>query len=199
MQDIGRRIKVCLIVVAVTLSGSFIMSGCGKMVTTTRVTGSAKPEPVQTHVPEVVSEPPLPVIEETKEIALQEDVNKESPKGVAKPGDKVKVISDIFFDFDRYIIRDESKKALTDNAAIFREKKFKKIVIEGHCDERGTTDYNIALGERRADAAKRYISSLGIDATKVSIISFGREKPFCKEHNEDCWQNNRRAHFVLTE
>jgi peptidoglycan-associated lipoprotein len=70
------------------------------------------------------------------------------------------------------------------------------VTIEGHCDERGSTEYNIGLGERRAQAAKNYLISLGISATRMDTVSWGKERPFCSEHDESCWQQNRRAHFV---
>ena len=75
--------------------------------------------------------------------------------------------------------------------------KDSKILIQGHCDERGTLEYNIALGERRAQSAKKYLIDLGIDPSRISTISYGKEKPFCTDHNEECWQENRRAHFAI--
>ncbi|MCC6544776.1 MAG: peptidoglycan-associated lipoprotein Pal [Nitrospirae bacterium] len=110
-----------------------------------------------------------------------------------------KDVKDIFFDFDEYTLRDESKSKLQDNASLLKVKKVKKVVIEGHCDERGTNEYNLALGERRAQSTKRYLTALGINPSNISTISFGEEKLFCSEQNEDCWQKNRRAHFILQE
>ena len=105
-------------------------------------------------------------------------------------------IGDIFFDYDRFSIRDDAKPILESNAAYMKGNKNLKIVIEGHCDERGSAEYNIALGERRASAAQKYLTDLGVDQSRVSIVSYGKEKPFCADHNEQCWQENRRAHFV---
>ena len=105
-------------------------------------------------------------------------------------------IGDIFFDYDRFSIRDDAKPVLEDNARYLKANKNLKIVIEGHCDERGAAEYNIALGERRASAAQKYLADLGIDQSRISIVSYGKEKPFCADHNEQCWQENRRAHFV---
>ncbi len=73
-----------------------------------------------------------------------------------------------------------------------------QILIEGHCDERGTGSYNLALGDRRANAAKEYLVSLGIDGSRIKTVSYGKERPFCTDSNESCWQQNRRAHLVIT-
>ena len=196
----GNRPKVYFIMITIVSSGVFILSGCGKRINTTKITGSDKPVISQEASHETVSEPPMPKIEETKEAELPVTPDKGNISSIssARPAGIVSSINDIFFDFDKYIIRDNLKKTLMDNSNLLKGRQLKKIVIEGHCDERGTTDYNLALGERRADATKRYLSSLGVDSSKIFIITFGKEKPFCKEHNEDCWQNNRRAHFVVT-
>ncbi len=103
---------------------------------------------------------------------------------------------DVYFDFDRYSIRADSKKALEDDAALLKADRLMKITIEGHCDERGPEEYNLALGQKRADAVKSYLKNLGIAPARIATISFGSEKPFCAEHNEACWQKNRTAHFV---
>ena len=189
------------------LLGMVLLSGCGKKVTTTRVSETMKPgaaEPARTagESVAVVSEPPVPRAEEPRESELRESEQKETPEKVAvKPPAAIRsgMVNDIYFDFDRYVIRTDARRALDENAGILKGRPVKKVVIEGHCDERGTTDYNLALGERRAEAARRYLTTLGVDASKISIISFGKEKPFCKEHNETCWQNNRRGHFMVTE
>ena len=205
----GRRTIVHFIMITIVSSGMIIMSGCGKKVTTTRMSETVKPAEVsQARGTETVAvpvpEPPVPKVEEPRELELKGEAARE--KKTIKPVEIVKGINeiykginDIYFDFDRYLIRDDARKTLDDNAGILKGKPLRKVVIEGHCDERGTTDYNIALGERRAEAAKRYLTTLGIDSSKISIISFGKEKPFCKEHNEACWQNNRRGHFAVAE
>lgn len=193
--------KIYFIMFSIITSGMLISSGCAKKVSTTQIGEPAKPEvevsqPLSPAVsPEVVSEPSIPKVEAVEEVALKEEPVKEMPQLQTR----LKAIDDIYFDFDRYLIRDDSRVTLLDNADILKKKSFKRLVIEGHCDERGTTDYNIALGERRAEATRRYIASLGIDSSKVSIISYGKERPFCAGRNEDCWQQNRRAHFVVTE
>lgn len=105
-------------------------------------------------------------------------------------------IKDAFFDFNKSTIRDDAREALTKDAEFLRSYPDIRITIEGHCDERGSTEYNIGLGQRRAQAAKNYLVSLGIAADRIDTVSWGKEHPFCTEHNEACWQQNRRAHLV---
>ena len=105
-------------------------------------------------------------------------------------------LKDIHFNFDQYGLDSNSKEALQQNASYLKQNPGIKIEIQGHCDERGTNNYNIALGERRASSTKRYLVSQGIDSSRINIISFGEEKPFCFDSNEGCWFQNRRAHFM---
>ena len=105
-------------------------------------------------------------------------------------------LSDIFFDFDRFAIRDDARSGLEVNAGLLKSRSGEKILIAGHCDERGTSAYNLVLGERRAQAAARYLQDLGVSSSQMQITSYGKERPFCDEHSEACWQSNRRAHFT---
>jgi peptidoglycan-associated lipoprotein len=108
------------------------------------------------------------------------------------------LLKDIHFDFDKYDIRPEDAEVLKASAAVLMESPRVKIQIEGHCDERGTVEYNLALGERRANSAKNYLSSLGISAVRISTISYGEERPLDPGHNETAWAKNRRCHFIIT-
>jgi peptidoglycan-associated lipoprotein len=107
-----------------------------------------------------------------------------------------KNVFDSYFDFNKADIRPDARDALAKTADFLRNYPQVRATIEGHCDERGSTEYNLALGDRRANATKQYLVSLGISADRLSTVSFGKEKPFCSEHNESCWQQNRRGHFV---
>jgi peptidoglycan-associated lipoprotein len=109
----------------------------------------------------------------------------------------LKEVRDAYFDYDKADIRPDAREALSKTADFLRNYPQLKITIEGHCDERGSTEYNLALGDRRASAVKQYLSSLGISADRLSTVSYGKEKPFCMESNEDCYQKNRRGHFVM--
>ncbi|MCI0404955.1 MAG: peptidoglycan-associated lipoprotein Pal [candidate division Zixibacteria bacterium] len=102
----------------------------------------------------------------------------------------------IYFDFDRYYIRDDAKAALENNARVLKGNANMRILIEGHCDERGTVEYNLALGERRAAAARQYLMDLGIEGSRISTISYGKERPVAFGHDESSWQQNRRDEFV---
>jgi peptidoglycan-associated lipoprotein len=106
-------------------------------------------------------------------------------------------VKDAFYDFNKSDIREDARQALTRTAEFLRSYPQVKVTIEGHCDERGSTEYNLGLGERRAQAAKNYLISLGIAAGRLETVSWGKERPFCTEHTEGCWQQNRRGHFVM--
>ena len=106
-------------------------------------------------------------------------------------------LKDIHFDFDKYNIRPGDAKALQANAKWMRTNPRYLILIEGHADERGTNEYNMALGDRRAKATLNYLLTLGVAANRITIISYGEERPLCAERNEPCWSKNRRAHFMV--
>lgn len=106
-------------------------------------------------------------------------------------------LKEIFFDFDRYDLRPEARETLKANADWLKANPSARVEIEGHCDERGTSEYNLALGAKRAQAARDYLVTLGIPAGRLSTISYGEELPACTEHNEACWQKNRRDRFVI--
>ncbi len=108
-------------------------------------------------------------------------------------------IEDIHFDFDKSDIRNDAKPVLKNLSQMLSANAKTNVTIEGNCDERGTSEYNLALGDRRANAAKSYLISLGIPSGKLKTISYGKEKPLCTESTEECWAKNRRDHFVLTE
>lgn len=107
-------------------------------------------------------------------------------------------LGDVYFDLDSSSIRDDAKAALTTNATWLKRWANTRINVEGHCDERGTAEYNLGLGERRASAVKAYLVELGVPAERVVIVSKGKEAPFCTDSNEACWQQNRRGHFIIT-
>jgi peptidoglycan-associated lipoprotein len=106
-------------------------------------------------------------------------------------------LGDAFFDYDRFSIRVDAMPVLDTNSGWLRANGNKTVLIEGHCDERGTLAYNLVLGEKRAQAAKKYLIEMGIPASQLLTTSYGETRPFCKQRNEDCYQQNRRAHFVM--
>jgi peptidoglycan-associated lipoprotein len=107
------------------------------------------------------------------------------------------IFDDIYFDFDKYDIRPDAKPILQSVADWLMKNKSADLLIEGHCDERGTNEYNLALGDRRAKAARDGLIALSISSGRINLISYGEERPLCTEKTEECWQKNRRAHFVV--
>jgi peptidoglycan-associated lipoprotein len=103
----------------------------------------------------------------------------------------------VFFDYDSAEISPEGQKALDENAALLKRNATWTVTIEGHCDERGTTAYNLVLGEKRAKAVRNFLVELGISANRLSVVSYGKERPSCAEHAESCYQQNRRGHLVV--
>ena len=107
-------------------------------------------------------------------------------------------LADVFFELDQSTIRDDARASLSKNADWLKRWTNTRINIEGHCDERGTAEYNLSLGERRANAVRSYLVELGVPGDRIVIVSKGKEAPFCTESNEACWQQNRRGHFLFT-
>jgi len=106
-------------------------------------------------------------------------------------------LPDIHFDFDKFTIRADAAKTLRTSAEWLKGNPNQALLIEGHCDERGTEAYNLALGDRRAKAAMDFLVALGVPAARISVVSYGEQRPECSEKTEECWRRNRRAHFVL--
>lgn len=170
--------KIFYVLAGFLIMGHLAVSGCAKKVETAKDAKGAdeRVASAPTPAPEQASRTDTPVVKES---------------GVSTG------LNDVYFDFDKFVIRDDAKSALQSSAKWLSSNPKAKIKIEGHCDERGTNEYNIALGEKRAEAAKKYLVSLGVKADRLSTISYGEEKPQCKEQNEDCWQKNRRAHSTI--
>ncbi len=112
--------------------------------------------------------------------------------------DRMGLLAEIHFDLDKSDIREGDRAILSKNAEVLKKFDFLRVTIEGHCDERGTVEYNLALGERRAKAAYDYVVSLGVPADRLKTVSYGKEIQVCNEANEGCWQRNRRAKFTVT-
>ncbi|HSA96856.1 MAG TPA: peptidoglycan-associated lipoprotein Pal [Acidobacteriota bacterium] len=152
------------------------------------------PPPPQEKEQPVVEKVEAPVVQEPKlteeEMFLQkslDQINREKPLGT------------VYFDYDRALIRDDAKPVLDGNAAWLKKFRTAKILVEGHCDERGTEEYNLALGEKRAKAAQDYLLSLGVASDRIKIISYGKSQPLNPGHDEAAWQMNRRAQFLVIE
>ena len=180
--------KKSLIIIFILCFG-LIMIGCPKKT-------AVKEEP------SVQKEAAKAEAERAKETKAKEQFEKslvaEKTPGIAGEVFESSLLKDIHFDFDKYDIRPGDAALLKENAALLNKYPNVKVQVEGHCDERGTVEYNLALGERRANHAKNYLVSLGISPARISTISYGKEKPLDPGHNEDAWARNRRAHTVVT-
>ena len=168
----------------------------------------APPAREEAPVPAVPEEKPTEakILEELRrsepEMAVAERpfVGKEEAEAVVTPPPDVVSpieLADVFFDFDDFTIRSDAKMILDANAQLLSTYADGTVVIEGHCDERGSADYNLVLGERRAQAVKRYLQKHGVQASRMRVITYGKERPFCTLHTDECYQKNRRAHFVF--
>lgn len=156
------------------------LGGCGCFYQ--QVKGEAPPPP-----PPAAQVTPPPAKEEVKVVPPP------PPPPAAVP---VAALKDINFDFDKYNIRPGDAEILKGNYNWFKANTGKRVRIEGNCDARGTVEYNLALGQRRADSTKNYLGGLGVDAKLLEAVSYGKERPVCTEQNEACWAKNRRAHFL---
>jgi peptidoglycan-associated lipoprotein len=164
----------------VSAEGSQRVSPSDSVTYTLTATGPGGSADASVHVTVNVPPPPPPKVAEP---TVQELFDKN--------------VKDAFFDYDKADVRADARDALTATASFLRGYPQIKVVIEGHCDERGSTEYNLALGDRRAAAAKQFLTSLGISAERMETVSYGKERPFCTASTEDCYQQNRRAHIIM--
>jgi peptidoglycan-associated lipoprotein len=158
--------------------------------TTTPPKPAAEP-PVAPATPPPAPNPPAEAVPQKSEY----DTLRETATDLIE---KMGLLGDIHFELDRAEIRPEDQPILTKNAETLKKFDFLLITIEGHCDERGSVEYNLALGERRAKAAQEYLVSLGVPADRMKLTSLGKEVPLCQESTEECWARNRRDHFAVT-
>jgi peptidoglycan-associated lipoprotein len=178
--------KIALILLAVAAVAA--APACGK-----------KPAPAPPPPPPVAPEPPPPAPPPPRpQVQPQVDEYERLRAMSAEEIEKSGLLGEVFFDFDRSEIRDTDRATLTKNADALKRFDFLRVTVEGHCDERGTVEYNLALGERRARSAYDYLVSLGVPADRLKTVSYGKEVPVCQASTEECWQRNRRAHFTVT-
>jgi peptidoglycan-associated lipoprotein len=163
---------------------ALMLSGCPKKVETAKSTAAVQEEKVAAPPELVKPEPaPAPKVEETP-----------AARAVEMPSQN---LADALFDYDQYTIRADARAVLENNAGWLKNNPKVRVKIEGHCDERGTNEYNLALGERRAKSVKRFLESVGVDQSRLSTISYGEERPACTDKTEGCYAKNRRVHFTI--
>ncbi|HEX8027442.1 MAG TPA: OmpA family protein [Vicinamibacterales bacterium] len=170
------------------------VAACGKKAPA--VAPPPPPAPTAPTTPPAPPAPPAPPPSAPAPKALTED-EVFAQKSLAQLNNE-RPLGDVFFDLDMSTLKDEGKAALTTNATWLKRWTSTRISVEGHCDERGTAEYNLGLGERRANAVKAYLVELGVPGDRIVIVSKGKEAPFCTESNESCWRQNRVGHFVVT-
>ena len=164
--------RLCFLLAAsVAVGGLLMVTSCSK-----------KPKPTT----EIVKNEPAP----------PPPAPQPEPAPAVEPAAEI-IIEDVFFDYDKYNIRNDALSVMERNARVLSNNAGARVLLEGHCDERGTVEYNLALGDRRAQSAKNYLVQFGIDPSRLSTISFGEEKPFVEGHDEAAWSKNRRVHFVI--
>ena len=155
--------------------GAVVLTGCSKKTNPPDVTQTTPPADTST--------------------GAGDNANNANPGGDTSGDQADRILKDIFFDYDDHTISADGRADLSGNAGYLREMSAMRVTIEGHCDERGTVEYNLALGQRRADATRSYLVDLGVDGSRMTTISYGEERPFEMGHDESAWSQNRRAHF----
>ena len=168
---------------------TLLAAGCAKKPVTEEPATSEQTTQMDQQQPAAVEEQ---AVTETADTGYDAEAAARNAERAAAKG-----LETIHFDFDQYVLTDDSKSILVNNAGLLRSAPAVKILIEGHCDERGSDEYNLALGEKRALATKNYLVSLGVGAERMSVISYGEEMPFDSAHNKAAWAKNRRANFKV--
>src|SRR5260221_357836 len=170
-------------------------AGCHKKVPPPAPAPPPPPPPAATPAPPAPPPPPPPAPAPAPRPLTEEEI---FPRKSVEQLNAEKPLDDVFFDLDKSDIRDDGRSALQKDADYL--KKFTSIMatVEGHCDSRGSAEYNLGLGSRRASAVKDYLVNLGVPTNRLTIVSKGKEQPFCRDENESCWQQNRRGHFIIT-
>jgi peptidoglycan-associated lipoprotein len=186
MDAVVHKVTYGLIGKSVFLMGLSLFIGCSQE------TASKSHETNAPQKVEAKQEPSKPTPTKTQASSLED-----FQKGTLGKGAEEGPLADINFDFDRYDLSTGARNILKGHAAWLKSNSLTKVQVEGHCDERGTNEYNLALGAKRTESVKRYLIDLGISPDRLSTISYGEELPLCKEQNEACWARNRRAHFVV--
>jgi peptidoglycan-associated lipoprotein len=180
--------------IALSSALALMAAGCHKKVAS-QVPPAPAPPPAVTPAPPPPAPPPAPAPTPTPRALTEAEIF--AAKSLQQLNDE-KPLSDVFFELDKADLREDGKNTVQKDADWLKKWESTKITVEGHCDSRGSSEYNLGLGSRRANAVKEYMIGLGVPAARVTTISKGKEQPFCHDENESCWQQNRRGHFIIT-
>jgi len=185
--------KVTVGFIVALFCSALIVGGCAKK---ELVKGEADVPAASVTQP---AEVPVPAKPPVKEEVVQEMAVKEAPttEETTTAGQSLESLENIYFDFDSYVLSANAREVLTRNAEAMKKNSAISVQVAGHCDERGSDEYNLALGEKRAKAAMNYMSTLGVPASRLSMISYGKEKPADPGHDEAAWAKNRRGEFII--
>lgn len=184
-----RKIFMCLLLIS-----SMIVFGCAQR----KVGQQLQPDDQQQQqLSDAAAREKKGALKPEERITEQQLAKVETKEEPSRFREESGLFEDVFFDFDRYDIRPEAKPVLNNVSSWLLKNPAAKLSVEGHCDERGTNEYNLALGDRRAKSVRDFLIALGIASKRIEIVSYGEEKPQCSEQTEECWAKNRRAHFVV--
>lgn len=182
-----KKLLACLVIMGFAVFGCAEKQAVAPIPQPGEMTPSSQPK-------EVEQPKKVPVSEQVTD---QQIAKVESSDVPSKVEEIAGMFKDIYFDYDKYEINEGGKLVLRSVADYLTKNRAHKILIEGHCDDRGTSEYNLALGDKRAKSAKDFLLSLGVSSSRADVISYGKEKLLCSERTEECWAKNRRAHFVI--
>jgi peptidoglycan-associated lipoprotein len=191
MTRVRRQLSTFALVSAFALAAA----GCHKKAPAAVPAPPPSPPPTAPATPPPPPPPPPPAPAPTPPALTEEEI---FARKSLEQLNAERPLDDVFFDLDQSSIRDDAKPRLQKDADWLKRWTSTQITVEGHCDSRGSSEYNLGLGSRRATAVKDYLTSLGIPAGRMTVVSKGKESPVCSDENESCWQQNRRGHFVIT-
>ncbi len=184
--------KQRILFLLLTVGLVFTVEGCSKKLTSVSGSAGLREERVEDVIDSVREVRPSETPSQTERRSRGEELI-----GGLEGEDTNQVVADIFFEFNQASLRDESKQVLKKNAELLMANPGASIQVQGHTDERGSEEYNLVLGARRARITKRFLEALGVNSSLIQVISYGEERPFCAQSEERCWKQNRRAHFLI--
>ncbi len=189
------RVRRVVSTIALSAALAIAAAGCHKKVPQAAPAPPPPPPPAAPRTPPPPPPPPPPAAAPAPRPLSEEEIF--ARKSVDQLNAE-RPMDDVFFDLDKSEVREDAKPALQKDADWLKKWGSVQVTLEGHCDSRGSAEYNLGLGNRRATAVKTYLVNLGVPTGRVTVVSKGKEQPFCRDENESCWQQNRRGHFIVT-